>query len=90
MFRLLQRADVRAFIQADDRVQTDFFYQQRGLLRRTTGRGRDGWVVITLWGSEDDANAAQEAAASDPAHSAFLSFIDVASIEVIRVFDRDG
>jgi heme-degrading monooxygenase HmoA len=90
MFRLLPAADVQAFIDADDRVQTNFFYQQRGLVRRTTGRGPDGWIVITLWGSEEDALAGAKAAEDDAAHAAFMSFVDPASIEVKRYFGREG
>jgi hypothetical protein len=46
-FRVVDEA---AFLEADRAVQTGFYYQQPGLLRRTTARGSDGaGVVITLW-----------------------------------------
>jgi len=90
MFRLLPDADVQAFIDADDRVQMEFFYQQRGLVRRTTGRGPDGWIVITLWGSEEDAAASAKAAEDDAIHTAFMSFVDPESIEVKHFFSREG
>ena len=58
-FRLADGADEAAFLQADKRVQAEFAYQQPGLVRRTAARGDDGgWVVIDLWHSAAQAEAA--------------------------------
>ena len=90
MFRLLSDADVHAFIEADARAQMDFFYQQPGLARRTTSRNGDDWLVLTLWGSEADADACLAASSSDGAYEAFESFIDPTSVEVKRYFGLEG
>jgi hypothetical protein len=90
-FSLIAGADVAAFIAADQRVQMEFFYQQPGLVRRTTSRGRDGrWAVITLWGSEEEAEACAKVSLSDDAYVHFMSFIDSSSIEVKRYFGLEG
>jgi len=49
-FQLAPGTAQSAFLEADQRVQTDFFYRQPGLARRTTARGGDGeWLVVVLW-----------------------------------------
>ena len=78
-------ADDDAVIEADARLQTDFAYRQPGLLRRTTARG-DGsrWCVVTLWGSTEDAERAEQAAAEDDVASAFWSLVDRDTVRVER------
>lgn len=52
-FRLAAGVDESVFRAADKRVQAEFAYQQAGLVRRTTARGRDGsWTVIDVWSDE--------------------------------------
>lgn len=69
-FRLV--GDEGEFPALDARMQTEFAYQQRGLVRRTTGKGSDGeWVVVTLWADEAAADAARAAEADDPVARAF-------------------
>ena len=89
-FRLVEGADEEAFVPADKRVQTEFAYQQPGLLRRTTARGPDGdWVVIDLWRSPDDADAADSGWEQDIAAGEFMSFVDRSTMKVARYFERD-
>lgn len=60
-FRLRSDADEADFLQADQRVQVAFAYQQPGLVRRTTARSGDGgWIVVDLWESAPDADAMAE------------------------------
>ncbi len=90
-FLLIDGADPESFIAADQRAQMDFFYQQPGLVRRTTARGRDGrWAVITLWGSEEEADACARNSTGDEAYESFMSFIDESSVEVTRYFGLEG
>jgi hypothetical protein len=90
-FSLLDGADVSAFIAADQRVQMEFFYQQPGLVRRTTSRGREGrWAVITLWGSEEEAEGCAKNSSGDDAYAHFMSFIDPSSVEVKQYFGLEG
>ncbi len=90
-FLLKRAADEAAFIEADSRVQMEFFYQQPGLVRRTTSRGEDGqWAVITLWGSPKDSETCAKNSAGDEAYEAFMSFIEPSSIEVKRYFGLEG
>ncbi len=80
-FRLAAGVDESAFRTADQRVQTEFAYQQPGLVRRTTARGRDGsWLVIDLWGSDADADQASEHWGQDAVAEAFTRLVDGASL----------
>jgi hypothetical protein len=80
-FRLAEGADESAFRAADKRVQTEFAYQQPGLLRRTTGHGHDGsWIVIDVWDTYADADRAGEHWGQHPATEAFTRLVDVASL----------
>ena len=84
-FRLVEGADEGRFLDADARTQTEFAYQQPGLVRRTTARA-DGseWIVVTLWAAPEHAEAAQEAARRDPAATALEGLIDAASTSFRR------
>lgn len=65
-FRLAPGVDAAAFLDADAKAQTGFFYAQPGLVRRTTARSEDGeWVVVSLWGSTEYAQAGTRAAEND-------------------------
>lgn len=89
-FRLAPAADEDAFRAADRLVQTDFAYRQPGLLRRTTARAADGsWIVIDLWQSPSDADAADARWADDPVTAAFLSFVDGDSVHTERYLTLD-
>ena len=59
-FRLRDGADPDAFRRVDEQLQQEFFYQQPGLIRRTTARSEKGeWISISHWDSPADADAAQ-------------------------------
>ena len=84
-FRLAPDTDEAVFLDADRRVQTEFFYRQPGLARRTTARDRHGeWIVIVLWRSEADAEAAARRSEHDPAASDFMNFVDQATVRTGR------
>jgi hypothetical protein len=84
-FRLVPGADVSAFLAADKRLQSDFAYQQPGLLRRTTARGADGrWVVVDVWRSAADADACAAQWDSDDMAGAFMAFVDRSTVESER------
>lgn len=79
-FRLRDGVDEADFLDADRRVQTDFIPTLPGFMRRTTARGRDGeWLVVVLWGSFADAEAADALAADDEGVRTFMSAIDDAT-----------
>jgi hypothetical protein len=90
-FRLVDGADEGAFLVVDERLQTDFAYQQPGLVRRTLARGvgdRDSeWVVIDLWTSEAEADACAVRWEDDPLAQDFMALVDRASVEVRRYVD---
>lgn len=80
-FRLADGVSDEAFLAADRRVQTEFAPFRAGFVRRTTARGADGeWLVETLWGTPDDAEAA--ARAGDPVLQSLLDCIDPATASV--------
>jgi hypothetical protein len=84
-FRLADGTDEGGFLEADARAQTEFAYQQPGLVRRTTARTDEGeWLVVTLWAAPEHAEAAQMAAQRDPAARALADLIDGAGASVRR------
>ena len=84
-FRLAEGTSEDDFVRADAECQTDFVYQQPGLIRRTTARGADGsWLVTTLWDSLDDAEAAERAEREDPSATGWLALVDPRSMETRR------
>lgn len=90
-FRLAPGTDTSAFLAADKRVQTEYFYLRDGLGRRTTARNDDGeWLVVTLWDSAASAEAADTAAPGDPAASAFWALVDAASVRTSRYEELGG
>jgi hypothetical protein len=84
-FRLTAGTDEADFLAVDKRVQTDFAYQQPGMLRRTTARGADGeWIVIMLWRAAADAEAAAARAVTDAVTARFAAMVDAASVQTRR------
>ena len=80
-FRLAAGVDESVFQAADQRVQTEFAYQQPGLLRRTTARSRDGsWTVIDVWNREADADRANDDWGRDAVTEVYTHLIDSASL----------
>ena len=70
---------------ADERLQTDFAYQQPGLRRRTTARDDEGrWCVVSLWTSRDEAVAAEAAAETNEVAQQFWALVDGDSVSVQR------
>jgi hypothetical protein len=92
-FRLLVGADEEAFLAVDKRLQSEFAYQQPGLLRRTTARGvgdcSGEWVVIDLWARAEDADACAGRWDADPLVDQFMSHVDRSTVEVRRYADLD-
>jgi len=89
-FRLAPGADEHRFMESDRRLQSDFAYQQAGLLRRTTARSADGhWIVIDLWRSEHDADVATARWGHDPVTAAFMTFVDESTVETRRYSTLD-
>ena len=67
-FRLADGIDEATFLEADEEIRTGFLYQQAGMARATTGRGDDGeWIIVVVWATKAEADAAAQAAEDDPA-----------------------
>jgi hypothetical protein len=92
-FRLARGVDEIDFLAADKRLQSDFAYQQPGLLRRTTARGRGErtgeWLVVDLWRSDDDADACAARWEHDPLAQELMSFVDRGTVDVRRYADLE-
>jgi hypothetical protein len=89
-FKLADGVSDEAFEAVDFRVQTDYAARQTGLLRRTTGHTADGvWIVIMVWRSNEDQEAAGENWGKDPATAEFGDFIDQASADT-KYYDTSG
>ena len=90
-FRLRDGAEEEAFLAVDKRLQSDFAYQQPGLVRRTIARG-DGaqageWIVVDLWWDAEHADACARRWESDPLAQEFMAFVDRESVDVRRYED---
>jgi hypothetical protein len=84
-FRLAADAEESAFLDADQRVQTEFIPNHRGFMRRTTARGADReWVVVALWDTEQDAETSMQLWRDHPVTQGFMSLVDPASFLVGR------
>lgn len=84
-FRLREGADEASLLVADKRLQTDFAYQQPGLLRRTTARADDGeWIVVDVWGSNEEADACAQRWDADPVVAEFMRHVDPLTVRTRR------
>jgi len=89
-FRLSAVADEAAFRAADERVQTEVAYRQPGIMRRTTARCEGGgWIVVSLWHTADEADAAAVRIEADPAGVALSAIIDRGSLVTTRYTTLD-
>ncbi len=80
-FRLIDGADPEAFRKLDDRLQTEFFYHQPGLIRRTTAVAADGtWISISHWNSAADIEAADAKTTERNEFTPLLAIIDASTI----------
>jgi hypothetical protein len=84
--RLTDTAGPDQFVQADQRLQVEFAYQQPGLLRRTTARAGSGreWLVVTIWVSAQAADAADSAARDHRAVDVLAALVDPTSVVTRR------
>lgn len=90
-FRLRDDVDEARLVDADARLQADFAYQQPGLLRRTTARSGDGeWLVIELWRSDADADAALGRQQGDATVAAFEALVAPGTLASRRYVELDG
>ena len=93
-FRLKDDVDEAAFLAVDKRLQSDFAYQQPGLVRRTIARGHGDrereWLVLDVWWSAEVADACAQRWEDDPLAQEFMSFVDRSSVEVRRYEDLPG
>ena len=64
-FRLAAGIDEATFLAADEALQAELS-PQRGFVRRTTARGEAGeWLVLAMWSSAEEADAAPAAVPPD-------------------------
>jgi hypothetical protein len=64
-FRLAEGVDEAAFLAADEALQAELS-PQPGFVRRTTARGEAGeWLVLAMWWSPAEADAAPAAVPED-------------------------
>jgi len=84
-FRLRAEGIEETFLVVDTRLQTELAYHEAGLVRRTTARSAGGtWLVIEIWRSEEDADAAASGRADAPLHTEYLAMIDRPTMESER------
>ena len=84
-FRLKPGISEDEFLAANERMQTDFVYQQPGFVRRTTARGKDGeWLVIGVWSTQHEAAIAGQVANGDPISRTANAMVDPSTVTVKR------
>jgi heme-degrading monooxygenase HmoA len=89
-FRLAEAAEEADFLATDRAVQAELSANHPGLIRRTTARSRDGdWAVVTLWGTDADAEASDRRW-GEPALHALRSMIEPGSLRGSRYADLGG
>ncbi len=89
-FRLRPDAARTSFEAADRDVQIRFAYRQPGLLRRTTAVADAGqWVVLELWDSEEEADAAEARRPASPEVAVFGSLVDPSTVRRTRYATLD-
>jgi hypothetical protein len=88
-FRTVPDVDEAEFLDADQQVQTEFVYAQPGVLRRTTARDGDDWLVLTMWGSSGDADASARAARDDDTVSRWARNLEPTSVTTRRYHTLD-
>ena len=89
-FRLRGDVDEAEFLARDRDVQTEFVPTHRGFQRRTTARGPDGqWVVVTLWATDEDAEASASRGVDDVAVGAFMALVEPTSVDTRRYATLD-
>jgi hypothetical protein len=80
-FRLVDGANPETFRALDERLQTEFFYHQPGLIRRTTALSEDGtWISISHWESVADVEAADAKTVDRNEFTPLLAIIDPSTI----------
>jgi hypothetical protein len=78
-FSLRPEADTASFLEADKELQALVSVEGAGFVRRTTARSSDGtWLVLSLWATQPDADAA--AARADPTRAAFMGYLDPSTL----------
>lgn len=89
-FRLRPDTEPEMLVAADAVVQSEFSYQQPGIVRRTIASGDDGtWLIHTIWESEGAAQAAAEAFNASELCNDFLALIDDSTMD-IRTYTPAG
>jgi heme-degrading monooxygenase HmoA len=83
-FRLSAGSDETAFLAADKQVQSELVPNRPGFLRRTTARRGAEWVVVTLWASDEAAEAGTQASEGHPAWIEFTGHLEPGSLAMHR------
>jgi hypothetical protein len=88
-FRLREGVSDESFLALDKRLQTELVYLQPGLVRRTTARHGEDWLVVTLWATEGDATAFQRAAEGHPLQAEFDHAVEAGTLHLTRYTTLD-
>jgi hypothetical protein len=90
-FRCTDGVEERELLDVDRRVQTEFVPNLPGFVRRTTARAADGpgWIVVTLWESAAQAEAAEELAGGHDVVRALSALMDPATVVRARYLTLD-
>jgi hypothetical protein len=88
-FRLREGVSDESFLALDKRLQTELVYDQPGLVRRTTARHGEDWLVVTLWATDGDAAAFQRAAEAHPLQTEFDHAVEAGTLHLTRYTTLD-
>lgn len=88
-FRLAEGVRDGSFLALDRRIQTELVPNAPGLLRRTTARHGDEWLVLTLWASDADAAAFQRAVDGHPLQVELEQAVEAGTLHLTRYTTLD-
>jgi hypothetical protein len=88
-FRLREGFSDESFLALDKRLQTELVYSRPGIVRRTTARHGEDWLVVTLWATEGDAAAFQRAAEGDPLQTQYEEAVEAGTLHLTRYTTLD-
>ena len=81
-FNLKEGASVPDFILASDKMNTEFLMARKGYISRQLIISGELWADYVLWETMEDALDAAEAFGEHDADRAYMSFLDMESIDM--------
>lgn len=79
-FKIVAGSSVTKFLEAAEKMTTDFLKKQNGFVSRQILQSEDNWVDIVLWENQDAAMNAAQIMCSNPSCGEFMAFLNESSV----------